>query len=65
MFLHIVKKYNFFQATDVFFRELGKVLLELKNDGLIHPANSYQDVLNSTFFIKDKQQHKFEVIGVH
>jgi hypothetical protein len=61
LFLHMVKKYNFFQGVDVFFRELGKVLLELKNDGLVQPAGFYQDVLNTTFFVKETQKQEFEV----
>ena len=55
LFLHMMEKYNYFQGIDKYFRELGKVFLELKNEGVNYPANNYQNLLNSEFYIETQK----------
>lgn len=62
VFLNLVKKYNFFQGIDVVFRELAKVLIELRQEGVTEPAQNYQDLLNSNFFVSKQKEAGFEVI---
>ena len=50
-FLKMIKKYNFYQGMDAYFRELAKVFIELKEDGINLPAETYQEILNSEFRI--------------
>lgn len=46
LYLKIIKKYNFYQGMDVYFRELAKVFIEMKEEGLSHPAETFQQILN-------------------
>lgn len=47
----MLKKYNFFQTLDGYFRELAKVFLEIKKEGDASFADRYERVLNSTFYL--------------
>ncbi|CAI2365840.1 unnamed protein product [Moneuplotes crassus] len=60
VFLNMIKKYNFFQGIDILFRELAKVLIELKEEGISEPAQNYENLLNSTFFVSQDKDKTFE-----
>jgi len=62
LFLDMMKSYNFFQVMDVVFRELAKVLLELKQEGIPQPSEAYHSLLNSTFFVNQQKEPTFKVI---
>lgn len=59
LFLHMIKKYNYFQGADRYFRELAKVFLELKQEGNRFPADNYQNILNSTFYVEDNKSSSY------
>lgn len=49
----MMKKYNYFQSMDGHFRELAKVFIELKQEGIAYPAENYQRTLNSHFYLQN------------
>ena len=57
----MMKEYNFFQGIDILFRELAKVLIELRNEGITEPAQNFENLLNSTFFVSKEKEQDFKV----
>lgn len=55
----MIKKYNFYQGIDVYFRELAKVFIEMKEEGLSHPADTFQQILNSEFSISPSESSTY------
>lgn len=59
LYLKIIKKYNFYQGMDVYFRELAKVFIEMKEEGLSHPAETFQQILNWEFSINPTENKAY------
>ena len=59
LFLHMMRKYNFYQCLDKYFRELATVFLELKENGYNYPAESLQEILNSEFYVESNQPNTY------
>lgn len=53
MYLSLMKNYNYFGGIDKYFKELGKVFLELDAAGIPFPADNYQQLLNRHFYISE------------
>lgn len=60
----MMKKYNYLHGMDKYFKELAKVFLELKQEGITYPAESYQCLLNSRFFISDQPSTYVDSLNV-
>ena len=59
LFLRMIKKYNYYQGMDAYFRELAKVFIELKEDGFSLPSETFQELLNSEFRISSEENHTY------
>lgn len=59
MYLHIMKKYNYFHGMDTYFRELAKVFIELKQEGITYPAENLHKLLNSDFYVTSSTPQTF------